>query len=283
MTRPLLKVFRERLHEVIGRSGMNQSQFAAATGIDRSTLSQLTSVTNRRMPRVETVATLAAVHQVSVDWLLGLSHGGPMQAEMMREQASFALNALTPNDERLIEWYRQAAGYKVRNVPATLPDLLKTEAVVRHELPGATDATPAQKIETVAVRLAWTREQGSDLECCSSVQSVEGFARGEGIWATLSRRARVAQLEQIIELTAELYPTFRWFLYDGLPRSSVPLTVFGQQRAALYLGQMYLVLTSAEHVRTLTGHFEELIRSAVIQPPEVAGFVAELLRKGDRG
>jgi hypothetical protein len=46
-------------------------------------------------------------------------------------------------------------------------------------------------------------------------------------------------------------------------------------RAALYIGQMYLVLTSAEHVRTLTRQFDDLIKGAVVQPPDVPAFLKE--------
>lgn len=272
----MLGTFRERLSEVISGSGLNQSRFAAATGVDRSTLSQLLSPANRRLPRVETLAQLAQTHQVSIDWLLGLTHGGPMQAEMMREQTSFAMNALAPNDERLIEWFDEAAGYKIRYVPQTLPDLLKTEAVIRHELDHSVASRPEQKMETAAARLAWTRAAGSDLECCSSIQAIESFARGEGVWRTLPIAHRRDQLRQIASLTDELYPMFRWFLFDGLQRYAVPITIFGPQRAALYLGQMYLVLTSTDHVRTLSAHFDDLIRGAVVQPPDVPALARQL-------
>jgi transcriptional regulator with XRE-family HTH domain len=274
---PMLETFRDRLSEVVRASGMNQSEFAASTHIDRSTLSQLLLPTNRRLPRAETLAAIANRHQVSIDWLLGLSNAGPMQAEMMQEQTSFALDALAPNDERLIDWFAEAEGYKIRYVPSTLPDLLKTETVIRHELDHYVAARPEQKIETASVRLAWTRAPGSDMECCSSVQAVESFARGEGIWRALPVTARREQLRQIVELADELYPMFRWFLFDGLQRYAVPVTIFGPKRAALYLGQMYLVLTSTEHVRTLTGHFDGLIRGAVVQPPDVGRLARTLL------
>jgi transcriptional regulator with XRE-family HTH domain len=274
--RSLLDTFRTRLGEVIVASGGNRSRFAAVTGIDRSTLSQLLSPTNRRLPRAETLAVIAETHFTSVDWLLGLTHTPTMQAEMLPEQMAFETEALAPNDERLIEWLREAVGYKIRYVPSTLPDLLKTEAVIHHELGHFVASRPEQKIETAAARLAWTRRPETDLEVCNSVQSVEGFARGEGIWSALTPDARLEQLDHMIELTRELYPTLRWFLFDGLERYAAPVTIFGPKRAALYLGQMFLVLSSAPHVQMLIRHVDELIRGAVVQPPDVPAFLTDL-------
>lgn len=272
-----LVTFRERLLEVVRESGLSRTEFAESAGIDRSTLSQLLSASNRRLPRIETLVQIATSRQASVDWLLGLSDARPMSAEMVHEQTSFAPEVRSPNDERLIAWYEQARGYKIRYVPSTVPDMLKTEAVIRHELGHAASTSPAQMIDTAAARLDWTRAPGSDLECCNSVQAVEALAYGEGIYRTLSREHRVAQLEHMIELTEEFYPTLRWFLFDGLERSAAPVTIFGPQRAALYLGQMYLVLSSAEQVRTLTRHFDGLIRAATVQPHELPSYLNWLL------
>jgi hypothetical protein len=205
-----------------------------------------------------------------------------MQAEMLHEQTSFEHDALSPNDERLIAWFAEAQGYKIRYVPSTLPDLLKTDDVIVHELTHYVASRPEQKIEIAATRLAWTRAPGSDVECSNSLQAVESFARGEGIWRSLPAVQREAQMERMIALTDELYPTLRWFLFDGLQRYAAPVTIFGPQRAALYLGQMYLVLTSSEHVRTLSAHFDDLIRGAVVQPNEVSRYLEELLRTSTR-
>ncbi|MEO7397027.1 MAG: helix-turn-helix transcriptional regulator, partial [Ilumatobacteraceae bacterium] len=250
--RQLLDTFRERMRKLIADSGLNQSEFAATVGLDRSTLSQLLSSTNRRLPRLETLAAVAKSQQASIDWLVGLSNVGAMQAEMMDEQPSFERNALAYNDERLIAWLREAIGYKIRYVPSTLPDLLKTDEVIRFEVDEFVATSPEQLKETASARLAWTRGPETDLECCNSVQAVESFARGAGIWRSLELKSRLLQLDLMIELCAELYPTLRWFLFDGRQRYAAPITIFGPLRAALYLGQMYMVLTSAEHVRTLT-------------------------------
>ncbi len=271
----LLDTFRERLGKVIRDSGHNRSEFAAIVGLDRSTLSQLLSPTNRRLPRIETLAAVAQTQQASIDWLVGLSNVGSMQAEMMDEKTSFAKDALAHNDERLIAWLTEAIGYKIRYVPSTLPDLLKTDRVIRYEMGEFVATTPEQLIETASARLAWTRGPETDLECCNTVQAVESFARGGGIWRNLDVASRVAQLDHMADLCAELYPTLRWFLFDGRERYAAPVTIFGPLRAALYLGQMYLVLTSTEHVRTLTAQFDDLIKGAVVQPPDVPAFLRE--------
>ena len=86
----------------------------------------------------------------------------------------------------------------------------------------------------------------------------------------------------MIELVDELYPSFRWFQFDGSRRYAAPVTVFGTQRAALYLGQLYLVLTSVEHVRTLSRHFDGIIREAEIQPTAMINQLARLRAQLDR-
>lgn len=272
----MLATFRERLGEIVTGSGLSKSAFAERSGVDRSTLSQLLTTQNRRLPRLETLLAIAVANEVSIDWLVGLSNAGVMQAEMMQEHTAFEPFGVADNDERLLEWFAEAVGYKVRYVPSTIPDLLKTAAVITYEQMQFVAARPAQRIETASARLAWTRAPDTEMECCSSIQSVRGLARGEGIWADLAPEVRLEQLDQIILLTDELYPTLRWFLYDGLERYASPVTIFGPMRASLYLGQLYLVLTSSAHVQRLGRHFDDLIRGAVVQPPDVPELVRGL-------
>ncbi len=271
-----LETFRSRLEEIVRASGVSRTAFAEEAGIDRSTLSQLLGSTNGRLPRLDTLLAIARKEEVSIDWLVGLSNDGPMQAQMIQEEMAFEPLGHADNEERLVAWLTESVGYKVRYVPSTIPDLLKTASVIRYELERYVAATPTQRIETAAARLTWARSPDTAMECCSSVQSVKALARGEGIWAELDRTERVAQLDHIAELADELYPTLRWFLFDGLERYAAPVTIFGPLRASLYLGQLYLVLTSSDHVRTLTRHFDELIRGAVVQPPEIADYVTRL-------
>ena len=281
--RKTVEAFRERLSEVIERSGLSRMAFSARVGLDRSTLSQLLSPGNERLPRAETIAAIAGRELVSIDWLLGLSQEGQITADIIAPALEIESGAASPADERLARWHAEAAGYKIRYVPTTLPDLLKTEEVIRYEFQEYGARVPKARIEQAEERLAYSRLPETDMEACSSFQALEDFARGHGVWRGLPAEGRAAQLNAMTVLLDELYPTFRWFLFDGLQRYSIPLTIFGPKRVAVYVGNMYLVFNSTEHIQVLTRHFDDLIRAAVVQPPDVIAFLKGLLRELDGG
>lgn len=268
--------FRERLAEVIEHQGISRSAFATRIGLDRSTLSQLLSADTVRLPRAETIAAIARETQVSTDWLLGLSQEPRPEAELVAGAPEVERGGASPLDARLSRWKREAAGAKIRYVPTTLPDLLKTEATLTYEYQGTDDPLSQSRRSEAAENLAYMREPETDMEACCSFQLLQSFAFGHGVWAGLPRAQRIEQLAQIERLVDELYPTFRLFLFDGLKRYCVPLTVFGPRRAAVYFGEMYFVFTATEHIRIMTRHFDELIRAAAVQPTEVGGFVRDL-------
>jgi len=274
----VVELFRSRLREVITTSGQTRSAFAEQVGMDRSTLSQLLSSDHDRLPRAETIAAIAATASVSVDWLLGLSQQGQVGTDVLRERTpEIETGAGSPTDERLMRWHTEAVGYKIRYVPSTLPDLLKTPAVIRYEYGRRSLPVAAGRMELALERLAYSRRPETDMEVCSSRQSLEDFAAGAGIWRGLPVEHRREQLQTMCLLSDELYPTFRWFLFDGLEQYCVPLTVFGPLRAALYVGDMYVVFNATEQVRALTQHFDALVRAAVVQPVDVPAVLDGLL------
>ena len=280
--RETVSTFRDRMIEVLNRSGLNRSAFARKVGVERSTLSQLLSHRNDRLPRIDTIAAIAATERVSVDWLLGLSQEGHLGADIVSRDLEIEPGGHAPVDERLMRWHSEAVGYKIRHVPANLPDVLKSDEIIRYEYQGTPAVTPEQRIEVTHSSLDYQRRPETDMEVCSAYQTVEGFVRGEGMWQELAWAARRAQLRHMIDLTAELYPTFRWFLFDGRQRYAAPITVFGPQRAAVYMGHMYFVFNSTEHIRVLTRHFDDLIRAAVIHPPDLGRFLHRLLRAQEK-
>lgn len=273
--RELSELFRQRLTDLVRRSGLNASAFAASVHLDRSALSQLLTGTAARLPRTETLVAIAAAHNVSLDWLLGLSQTEGLTGEL---RAALEIEeAVDDADQTLMaRWHGEAAGTKIRYVPAAIPDLLRSEALIAFEAQITQRDASQQRGETQS-RLAYNRRPETDMEACMPRQTLELLAAGQGIWTGMSAPARKEQLRHMAALVDDLYPTFRLYLFDGRTRFSIPYTVFGTTRAALYVGGLYMLLNATEPVRTLTRHFDGLVRSATVNAHETARWVAGLV------
>ncbi|MCP4387625.1 MAG: helix-turn-helix transcriptional regulator [Gammaproteobacteria bacterium] len=275
-----VSLFQDRLQQVISGSGLNRSAFAASIKVDRSTLSQLLAADTVRLPRADTVASIAEVHQVSIDWLLGLTQEGSMGANFMPEALQVDAYS-TSIFEKNLEWHREACGYKIRYVPTTLPDLLKTEAVAESEFNRYGAGKVDQTVRDNQLLLLQQRHPGSELETCMPLQQLESFAAGQGIWQGLALSDRRQQLERMVELNEELYPGFRWFLFDGKQSYSSSFTIFGPLRATLFLGHLYVIVNSIDHIRKLTDRFDDLIRLAMVHPHEIKDYLQQLLARSN--
>lgn len=273
--REIVSLFQARLRQLIDQRGENLSEFARRCGMDRSALSQFLDPRAARLPRAETLCAIAASESVSIDWLLGLSQSERAIGEVAHV-VSIETAAGGIGESRLAEWHREAIGYKIRYVPATLPDLLRTEAVLRYEFraeqPDLIDAKTGQARQ----QLDYTRKPETDMEIVMPYQRLYNLAMGAGIWSNLPRGVRAAQIEHMARLLDELYPTLRLFLYDGVKAFSAPFTVFGPKRAAVYLGDMYLVINSVEQIRELAARFDHLIRIATVSADRVPAFISQL-------
>lgn len=277
--RDTVEIFRTRLAESMDRAGVNRSGLAKRVGVDRSTLSQLLSPENERLPRADTVAAIAAALQVSLDWLLGLTQQEQLGAEILQRSIHITEASRTAADRNIAEWHAEAAGYKIRYVPSHLPDQVKTREVAAYEHGAVETFERDSAIERSQDRLAYTRRPETDIEICMPRQALDDFAAGAGIWHDLAPEIRLAQLEQILTLHEELYPRMRIYLFDGRAVYSAPLTIFGPLRASLYLGQSFFVFNTTEHIRTLTRHFDQLIRDAVVQSHDLPRYVNELIAR----
>jgi len=271
--RELADIFHERLEALFDRSRQSQTAFAASIGIDRSALSLLLSGKTTRLPRVETLLTIAERHSVTLDWLLGVSQDEGITGAML---PSGAIETTEDHGASLlVRWHTEAAGSKIRYVPARIPDLLRTTDVIAYEASASHQSAMAQ-VEDAAFRLDYNRAAGTDMESCMPLQTLEQFAAGTGIWRDLPKSIRKEQIIHMADLIDELYPSFRLFLFDGRERFSIPYTIFGSTRVAVFAGQMYLVINSAETIRTMQMQFEGLIRHTRVHAHEAAGFVRML-------
>ncbi|MCP4565451.1 MAG: helix-turn-helix transcriptional regulator [Bosea sp.] len=266
--------FRQRLQSLIDGSGLNQAAFARMAEIDRSTLSQLLSADGPRMPRADTLIALAQACQVSVDWLLGLTPRKEVGTQIIDSIMQIQTHTRSPIDDHFLGWLREVEGYRVRTVPDSLPDFLKTEEVLRFEYQGASLNNVASSF---GARLALMRRPESELEVCTSIQALTTMAKGEGKWEGLNKTARRRQLEHFGELYAELYPSLRIYFYTLTETYSNPFTVFGPKRVTLFLGTSYLVLNGIDYVRLFSKRFDELIKLAVVQPHQIAQTLDDVL------
>ncbi|MBD8877917.1 helix-turn-helix domain-containing protein [Roseibium polysiphoniae] len=255
-------LFRERLADAMSRQGMSRAEMARICSVDRSTIAQLLGEGDARLPNAHLAAECALALSVSADWLLGLSERSETAADLL--EASFRVTEAERSfaDAKIDEWHREAAGYKIRHVPATLPDILKTDAVFEFEYAAFRDRTPDQAISAMRSRADWLRRPGSDYEICCSRELVESLARGEGYWRGLPKAAREEQIEHMARCCRDLYPSLRLYLYDTKVVFSAPVTIFGPLLGVIYIGGHYMVFRESRQIRALTDHFDQLIRDS---------------------
>ncbi|MDH3690128.1 MAG: transcriptional regulator, partial [Gammaproteobacteria bacterium] len=182
----------------------------------------------------------------------------------------------TEIDQELARWHDEAVGYKIRYIPANLPDLAKTPAVNSYEYEGENPKTSDQAMAATLGKLEYTEHPDSDMEICMPRQALEIFVAGQGQWSELKQEARIEQLDHLRDLVQELYPGLRIYLYDAREFFSAPYTVFGPKRAAIYIGQMYFVFNTTDHIRVLIRHFDDLVRAATVQCNEITAFLDQL-------
>jgi hypothetical protein len=180
-------------------------------------------------------------------------------------------------DEKIFSWHQEAAGYKIRHVPAGLPDMLKTDDILRWEYAPSRGKTTEQAMGASNDRLEWMRSARSDYEIAIPLHEVESFARGDGYYRDLSPALRKPQLEKFRDLHAQLYPALRLHLFDQRKLYSAPVTVFGPLLAVIYIGQNYLVFRDTERVAAITSHFDELVRAASVSQRDICAYFDKLI------
>jgi transcriptional regulator with XRE-family HTH domain len=269
-------LFRTRLAIAMGERGVSQSALARDIKADRSTISQLLSGHGARLPNAQIVGECAAQLRVSADWLLGLSDRPESAADLVKFSLTMTEAPRTPVDEQINGWHKEARGYKIRHVPAGLPDLLKTRAVLEWEYQPHLGRTTEQAIGASEDRLQFMQESRSDYEIAFPAHEITSFARAEGYYAGLPAALRIAQIDQILGLYGDLYPTLRIYLYDARRIYSSPVTVFGPLLAVLYVGGNYISFRDSERVQTLTRHFDNLVREADVTDRDLVGFLQRL-------
>ena len=274
--------FRQRLNAGMAQKGLSQSALARQIGVDRSTVSQLLSGAGARLPNAQVVGECASALGVSADWLLSLSDRPESAADLMAISLSLTEAPRALVDEQIFNWHREAAGYKIRHVPAALPDMLKTREVLEWEYGPHLGRTTTQAINASQDRLDWMRGAHSDYEIALPLHEMESFALGSGYYRGLAPEIRLAQIDRFLALNEQFYPGLRVYLFDARRVYSAPVTLFGPLLAVLYVGRNYVAFRDSERVQAFTRHFDHLVREASVSArdlPDHLRALRDLIRR----
>lgn len=268
--------FRTRLAQAMLETGTSQSGLARAVRTDRSTLSQALTDDGARLPSAHVIGACASVLGVSSDWLLGLSDRPESAADLLSNsfEVSQAPRALV--DEQIFDWHREAQGFKTRHVPATLPDMLKTDAMIEWEYGPQLGRTTEQAINASRDRQDWMRNSRSEYEIAMPLYEIDSFIRGTGYYRGLPADIRLAQTDQLITLSQQLYPRLRIYQFDARRLYSAPITIFGTLLAVLYTGGHYMAFRDRQRIETLTNDFDVLIREAQCFARDFPDFLTDM-------
>ncbi len=275
-------LFRERLAAALTATGLSRAALARSAGVDRSTITQLLQADEARMPGSHLVAGAAQALQVSADWLLGLSDRPELAGDILATSLSLTeTGRASAIDDQIFAWHEEAAGYKIRHVPATLPDMLKTHEVMRWEYAQTANRRTDQAIGAANARLDWMRGSESDYEIALPIHELESFALGQGYYNGLSAEIRREQIDWLLEVYDQLYPTLRLFIFDAHRVFSAPVTIFGPKMAVIYMGRHYVAFRDRDRVRGISEHFDWLIRESLASARQIPKILTALRHRID--
>ena len=271
-------IFRKRLLQAMDRSGKSRSALARETGVDRSTIGQLLKDDLPRLPNAQLAADAASVLCVSSDWLLGLTNRPERPGDIVAAAMAMSPAERSSADAQLLDWHRESAGYKIRHVPATLPDILKTEGMLDWEYSTHRNQGLSQAIDAMRDQMEWLETGTSDYEIALPLHELAACATGAAYYSGVSQSVRHEQLRVIAEKSEAMYPRLRLFLFDARQIFSAPVTVFGPNLAVIYIGQFYLAFREGQRIRSLIDHFDGLVRAADVEARAVADHIEKLIR-----
>ena len=271
-------LFRERLMEVMSMKGMTKSGLSRATNVDRSTIGQLLKNDQPRLPNAQLAADAANALGVSTDWLLGLTNRPETPGDIVTAALSLSPAERTSADEQLLEWHHEAAGYKVRHVPATLPDILKTKRMLDWEYASVQERRLPEAFSAMQDQLQWLSSGVSDYEIAIPIHEIESCSAGTAYYKDVEEGVRYEQLGFIADQCDQMFPRLRIFLFDAHNVFSSPVTIFGPNLAVVYVGQCYLAFREVERVKSLSSHFDWLVREAVVDARNVSTHIRSLIK-----
>ncbi|EDZ43802.1 transcriptional regulator, XRE family [Rhodobacteraceae bacterium HTCC2083] len=201
--------------EAMSVKGVTKSGLSRAAHVDRSTIGQLLKSDQPRLPNAQLAADAAKALGVSTDWLLGLTNRPETPGDIVAAALSLSPAERTSADEQLLEWHHEAAGYKVRHVPATLPDILKTKRMLNWEYAAVRERRLPEAYSAMQDQLEWLSSGVSDYEIALPIHEIEACAAGTSYYKDAGKDVREEQLHFIADQCEQMFPRLRIFLFDA--------------------------------------------------------------------
>ncbi|MEM8732249.1 MAG: helix-turn-helix transcriptional regulator [Pseudomonadota bacterium] len=263
------ETFRLRLAQAMSDAKATQAGLARRIGVDRSTISQLLTGAGARLPNAHLIGASATALGVSADWLLGLSDRPERAADILQTSPTMTETDRAPVDEQIQAWHQDAQGYKIRHVPAALPDMLKTDALLEWEYIPHLDRTTDQAIGAASDRLDWMRGSQSDYEIAMPLYELVNFASATGYYEGLPARIRRDQIDHFLDLAEQLYPRLRLYLFDAKRLYAAPVTIFGPLLCVVYTGGHFMSFRDRDRIDIFTQNFDRLVRESALTARQV--------------
>ncbi|MEM9240535.1 MAG: helix-turn-helix transcriptional regulator [Pseudomonadota bacterium] len=276
--RDRVDLFRNRLEEATVIAGVSKSELARATGVDRSTIGQLFKNDVPRLPNAQLAADIAESLGVSLDWLMGLSNRPEKPAAIVASAISLDRAERASTGDQILNWHRETAGGKIRHVPATLPEMLKTADVIAWEYSLLREDVIRDVQKQSQLQLEWLVAGEADYEIAVPLHEVTSLANGSGYYEGLEKNVRLNQLSEMAQTAEALYPRLRLYLYDAHALYSAPATVFANDIAVVYVGQCCIALRERKRVMAVAEHFDWLVKKCTVSSRDVV----EHLKKAAR-
>jgi transcriptional regulator with XRE-family HTH domain len=275
--RDIAQLMQERLRQSFARTGLSISEFSRRHHIDRSTLSQLLSSQQFRMPRADTVAALADALHVSCDWLLGLTEEQRFGIELIQSAVSLYDEELEQSESQWVRWHKEAGDAKIRYVTVTsIPHQLKNKNTILYEYESLLGRDDAQTYWDSGSFLEEIERRNRNYEVCGSLQMLEAFAKGDWIWSGYKTNLRKQQLLDMAQDLEALYPEYQLYLFDETKVITVPMVLFGTHKAVLNCNGNFIAFTRDIHIEFLNDIFKTMIKNTVIYPHQTVDFIRKM-------
>ena len=277
MLKSLPSALSRRLNDAMTHRQFTVSQLSYGSDITKAALIRLLSDDLDRLPDTYTLVKLAHALDVSLDYLLGL--GLQRMDSAMSFGADFFPDPFSSENTVYEELFlSQTGGYFVY-VCETLPELLKTRAVLEIEL-GDTARAAAYHARMEAVCSAAATRENNGLVIMDR-RTIDQLISGTGLYVGLNAQQIREQIERLTSFIDSQQPTLTACVVDYRNHGLAQVFLSTPCRVVSRMGDGYVTTGNAELYQHLRHNARSACRDGVPFSDYVAGVAASLRPPSD--